>query len=169
MGHKDGTQSPSNPVPKHPHILKRDGRYYYRRRIPADLVAAQCYGKAKEKKRALNTGDLATANSLAKTVALELDCEFEAKRREIGLVSLFAKSANSSASSNVRKLSALSDLERRNLVLRYFISNEKRETAGRSFEWDAVTREMKQDVARGLGGNRRIKFLPPNRLAFHRS
>ncbi len=30
MGHNDGTQSPSNPMPKHPHILKRDGNYYYR-------------------------------------------------------------------------------------------------------------------------------------------
>jgi len=78
MGHNDGTQSPSHPMPKHPHILKREGQYYHRKRIPADPVRAGCYGKAKEIKPSLKTGDLATANRLARTVALQVDADFEA-------------------------------------------------------------------------------------------
>ncbi len=157
MGHDDGAQTPSNPMPKHPHILKRDGRYYYRRRIPADLVEAKCYGEAKEKKRALKTGDLATANRLAMTVALELDSEFDAKRREIGQASPFAKSANPIDFPAKRRLSDLSDIERRDFFIRTFITNEKRESAVRSFESDSVTRETKLEVARedlaAIGGS----------------
>ena len=158
MGHNDGTQSPSNPMPKHPHILKRDGRYYYyQKRVPSDLVRAGCYGKAEIIKRSLKTGDLATANRLAMTLALEIDLEFDAKRREMTLPSAFAKSANSGASPALRRLSNLSDLERRDLIIRAFIANEKLESTVRSFESDSVTRETKLEVARedmaALGGS----------------
>ena len=157
MGHNDGTQSPSNPMPKHPHIPKRDGRYYYRKRIPADLVGTPYYGQKKEIRKALKTGNLATANRLAMTVALELDSEFDAKRREIGLASSFAKSANPGDAPAKRRLSDISDIERRNFVLRAFIANEKLESTVRSFESDSVTRETKLEVARedmaALGGS----------------
>jgi integrase len=145
MGHNDGTHSPSNPMPKHPHILKRDGRYYYRRRIPSDLVEAKCYGKAKDIKKSLKTGDLATANRLAITVALEVNLDFEAKRRE---VAGFAKSAKPGEAPAKRRLADFSDIERRDFVIRQFIANEKLESAVRSFESDPDTRELKLEVAR---------------------
>lgn len=148
MGHNDGTQSPSNPMPKHPHILKRDGRYYYQKRIPADLVRAGCYGKTEIIKRSLKTGDLVTANRLAMSVALEVDLDFDAKRREIGLASRFAKSAKSGEAPAKRRLADISDIERRDFVIRQFIASEKLESAVRSFESDPDTRGLKLEVAR---------------------
>jgi integrase len=148
LGHKDGTQSPVEPMPKHPHILKRDGRYYYRRRIPTELVDAGCYGKAKDIKRSLKTGDLATARSRAMTVALEVDEDFKAKWRNVGKASSFAKSANSSKSPATRKLSDLSEIARRDFIIRAFIAREKEEIGCRSWESDPVVREPKLESAR---------------------
>lgn len=144
MGHNDGTQSPSNPMPKHPHILKRDGRYYYRRRIPSDLVQAGCYGKAKDIKRSLKTGDLATANRLAMTMALQMDSEFDAKRREYELGSPCSK-ADSSVTTK-RKLADLSNIERDDFIVRAFIANEKQ--AGGMRAWDYDNRQTKLEIAR---------------------
>ena len=138
-------------MPKHPHILKRDGRYYYRRRIPADLVQAGCYGKAKDIKRSLKTGDLATANRLAMTEAVRLDTEFDAKRRELRQAAPFAKfaiAANSGDSPATRKLSDLSEIERRDFIIRAFIAHEKQETGCRSWDSDPVTRDSKLEAAR---------------------
>ena len=44
MGHNDGTQAPSDPMPKHPHILKRDNRYYYRKRRVGRRVVSEYVG-----------------------------------------------------------------------------------------------------------------------------
>ncbi len=121
MGHNDGTQSPSDPMSKHPHILKRDGRYYYRKRIPLDLVRAGCYGKAKDIKRALGTSDLAKAQSLAITVALQVDEEFQSKRRELRVPQ---KNARSCKSDGKRRFLEISELERKDFVMRFFISKE---------------------------------------------
>ena len=148
MGHNDGTQFPSNPMPKHPYILKRKGRYHYQKRIPADLVRAGCYGKASIIKRSLKTGDLAQASRLAKTLALEIDAEFDAKRREVGLASPFARFANGNEVPVRRRLSDLSDIERRDFVIRQFIANEKLESAVRTFETDEYEREIRLQVAR---------------------
>jgi integrase len=122
MGHNDGTQSPLDPMPKHPHVLKRDGRYYYRKRIPADLVQAACYGKAKDIKRALGTSDLATANRLAITEALKVDEEFRTKRRELGQP---RKNARTCKSEGKRKFSEISEMERSDFLIRYFITKER--------------------------------------------
>lgn len=144
MGHNDGTQSPSNPMPKHPHILKRDGRFYYRRRIPSDLVQAGCYGKAKDIKRSLKTGDLAMASRLAKTMALQVDSEFDAKRREFQMGSPSSKAGG--IVTTKRKLSDLSDIERDDFILRAFIASEKQ--ASRMRAWDDDNRQRNQEIAR---------------------
>ena len=146
MGHNDGTQSPLEPMPKHPHILKRDGRYYYRKRIPTDLVQAGCYGKKKEIKRALGANNLAKANSLAQTLALEVDADFEAKRREVAQSNPCTKRAN--ASGTVRKLADLSNLEIRDFVIRWFITREKEEAVRRSYDADPDIRADRLATAR---------------------
>ena len=64
----DGIQTPSNQVPRHPSILNLKGRFYFQKRIPRDLVKSECYGKAEIIKRALKTGDLATARHRAVTL-----------------------------------------------------------------------------------------------------
>jgi len=62
------------------HLLRRGGRYYIRRRIPADLV--EHYGK-KERQLALGTGDPKEAATRVRKVGAELDDEFERARREL--------------------------------------------------------------------------------------
>jgi len=81
------------------------------------------------------------------TVAMELDSEFDAKRRKIGLAPPFAKSANGEYPA-IRRLSDLSDLERRDFFIRTFITNENQKSAVRVFESDSGTRETKLAVAR---------------------
>ena len=147
MGHKDGTQPPSNPMPKHPHILNRDGRYYYRKRIPLDLVRTGCYGKKKEIKRTLKTSDLSTANSRAITMALQIDEEFRAKRHE------FIKPRKNArpCKSEKRRFSEIPEIERSNFIMRYFIAMELRASELR-LESDPDIRDellytVKQDLA----------------------
>ncbi|MDD3610412.1 MAG: site-specific integrase [Halothiobacillaceae bacterium] len=59
------------------HLVKRGSTYYFRCRIPADLLGH--YGKA-EIKQSLKTKDPATAKRLARQMAVELDREFEQLR-----------------------------------------------------------------------------------------
>ncbi|MEO5715479.1 MAG: site-specific integrase [Luteolibacter sp.] len=121
VGHKGGTQPPLNPVPSIPYTFRRDGRYYVRKRIPSDLIRLKCYGDAKEVKRSLETADPSTARRLALTQALQIDEEFSAKRRECqqaGIETCVKKSAE-------RRLVDLTQAERTDFVVRFFITQEK--------------------------------------------
>ncbi|WP_155754009.1 site-specific integrase [Burkholderia vietnamiensis] len=60
------------------HITKRGGRYYYRRRVPSDLV--EKYGR-KEHTQALGTSDKREAEIRARRAAVNLDAIFESLRR----------------------------------------------------------------------------------------
>jgi len=59
------------------HVIKRGARYYYRRRVPTDLV--QLYGKT-EVQKALGTSDRRQAERDARKVAVEFDAIFERLR-----------------------------------------------------------------------------------------
>lgn len=59
------------------HVIKRGARYYYRRRVPTDLV--QLYGKT-EVQKALGTSDRRQAEKDARKVAVEFDTIFERLR-----------------------------------------------------------------------------------------
>jgi integrase len=59
------------------HLTRRGGRYYYRRRVPSDLV--EKYGR-KEHTQALGTADRREAEKLARRVAAELDAAFDRLR-----------------------------------------------------------------------------------------
>lgn len=61
------------------HVVKRGNRYYYRRRVPVELVAL--YGKA-EHQQALGTSKRAEADKLARQAAVELDRIFDKLRAE---------------------------------------------------------------------------------------
>lgn len=146
MGHNSGTHKPSDPVPKHQNIVRRGTRWYYRRRIPVDLVEAGVYGKKKDIKRSLGTPDLATANSLAITVALEVDEDFECKRRELAAK---AGIATDSKPAPLRRLEHLTELERKNFILRAFIELEKRASETRREETDSEDSEELLGIIRG--------------------
>jgi integrase len=60
------------------HITKRGGRYYYRRRVPSDLI--EKYGR-KEHTQALGTSDKREAEVRARRAAVQLDAIFESLRR----------------------------------------------------------------------------------------
>ncbi len=62
------------------HLVRRGAVYYYRARVPSDLVAA--VGK-KEVKRSLQTSDHRQAKLLAKEVALQVARDFDAIRRQL--------------------------------------------------------------------------------------
>jgi len=128
MGHNDGTQSHLEPMPKPQYLFNRNGRYLFRQRIPLDLVRAGCYGKMNDIKRSLKTSDHATAIRLYKTVTLQVDEEFRAKRRELEQTTKEATCCNTAP---MRRLVDLSELERRDFITRMFITSEQRETETR--------------------------------------
>ena len=66
----------------HPHLETRGGVHWYRRRIPHDLIPA--YGGKREFRRSLKTSDRKEAIRLARLQSVELDGEFERKRKERG-------------------------------------------------------------------------------------
>ena len=134
-------------MPKHPHIQLRNGRYYYRKCVPQEIARA-LKKKRMDIRRCLGTSDLATANRLALTVALDVQAEIDALRKKHVPPSLFAKFAKPGEASAKRRLTDFSDIHRRDFVIRQFIASEKLESAVRSFESDPDTRELKLEVAR---------------------
>lgn len=76
MPHVDATQTKDN-LPVCEFLIRRNGRYSIRRRIPQDLVAH--YGKA-EITKALGTSDPKVAAQLCRTEAVRLDQEWDAIR-----------------------------------------------------------------------------------------
>ncbi|MEI6715154.1 MAG: site-specific integrase [Verrucomicrobiota bacterium] len=146
LGHNSGAQPHSTPIPKHSDIQKRGSVYYYRKRIPTDLVRAGCYGKKEEIKKSLNTSDLTTAKRLALTVAIEVDEDFESKRKELNRTT--PPTANDRNPPAKRKLVDLSEIERRDFIIRAFITSEKEQTTYRVFESDPEIREQMLDTVR---------------------
>ncbi|MEY3894571.1 MAG: hypothetical protein RLZZ214_90, partial [Verrucomicrobiota bacterium] len=144
LGHKGGTQQPIEPVPKHPFIHSRDGCYYFRQRIPLDLVRAGCYGNAKDIKESLRTRDLAKATGLAKSVALRVDEDFKAKRRELGRAKNETKFNSVPA---LRRLSDLSETEKQDFIMRAFITNER--NAGKRWDDNPDARREMLEIVRG--------------------
>ncbi|MBC8735623.1 hypothetical protein F6X40_01925 [Paraburkholderia sp. UCT31] len=62
------------------HVVKRGNRYYYRRRVPVDLVDA--FGKS-EHQQALGSAKRSEADKLARQAAVELDRIFDKLRAEL--------------------------------------------------------------------------------------
>lgn len=127
MGHKHETQTHSNDVPN---TLRRNGTYYYRRRIPSDLVAVEAFGKTQAGKPveflkySLKTKNPREARRRVAIEDFKAEELFEAKRQELKLT--FA--ANSKLGEGVKRmpLALLSDVERRDLVFRHFIHLERK-------------------------------------------
>lgn len=62
------------------HVIRRGARYYYRRRVPTDLLPL--FEGKKELQRALGTSDPKEAAIAARRVAVEIDNLFESSRAE---------------------------------------------------------------------------------------
>lgn len=140
MGHKDEPQPHSPKVPK-PYRRKAGSSYYLRKRIPSDLVKLGVYGKQLEFKESLKTTDRATANRLSLTLSLEWEEEWEEKRRAHQKA---RPKKRKLPPSNIRPLSSLSDLEKRDFFRRTFVRLERKaEEQGRGYDAqdDEIPRE----------------------------
>lgn len=141
MGHKP---EPQTHFPKVPKLHRRNGNsssFYLRKRIPSDLVRLGVYGSQLDFKKSLGTSDHKTAKRLALTLLMEWEEEWEEKRR-----------ANQKARpkkrtlppSNIRPLSSLSDLEKRDFIRRTFVRLERKaEQEGRGY--DALDDQVMRD------------------------
>lgn len=116
--------------------------------------------EAKNIKRPLGTGDYSKAVRLVKTVALEIESEFDMRRRKIGHPSAFVKCANSGDSPVKRRLVGLSEIERRDFILRAFITGETQESVLRIYEPDKDAREQKLEVPREDLAENALKRYP---------
>lgn len=67
-------------MPKHPRLLNRKGTYYYRAKVPADIIDS--YGKTEET-FSLRTKDHKEALRLVKISAVEVDERFKAHRQKL--------------------------------------------------------------------------------------
>src|SRR6516165_4484646 len=92
------------------HLLRRNGVYYYRRRIPAHLVSA--LGR-KFVQQSLDTTSLAQAKKLRTVKDLEWDAQFEAAEKKA------APSNSGPNGAHQAKTSALSEREVADLVREY--------------------------------------------------
>ena len=73
--------SPSNSHRQTRHLHERNGRYYFRIRIPKDLIESGAYGSRKEITQALGTSDRSEAIRLAETAFLQTKRDFKNLRR----------------------------------------------------------------------------------------
>lgn len=169
MGHKNETQTHSEDVPN---TIRRNGTYYYRRRIPSDLVAAHAFGETKTGKPrkflkySLKTKDPRTARRMVAQADLRAEEQFEEKRQEIeaSQPAEFIRRRNRVGHRTV-PLASLSEVERQDLIFREFITlqRQSQEQARRAGESEHITRsewleEAKNDLS-ALSGDSK-KFEP---------
>lgn len=125
LRHKAVPQTPPNSVPRTNLIYTRGTKFYFRRRIPTDLVNAKAYGAVIEIRESLGTSDKREAERLAHFRALELLDEWERKRRELRAKADSGFDRRSNGVATKRPLSSLTPLERRAFIYEMFIRLEK--------------------------------------------
>jgi len=121
--HKTVPQKPPTSVPRTNLLYTRGTKYYFRRRIPTDLVNAKAYGDVIEIRESLGTSDRREAERLAHFRALELLDEWARKRNELRVKGVrgFVRRSNEGV---LRPLSSLTPLERRAFIHDLFIRLE---------------------------------------------
>lgn len=146
LRHKRVTQMPSNSVPRTNLIYTRGGIFYFRRRIPTDLIKANAYGGTLEIRESLGTSDKRKAESLAHLKALELLEEWEQKRRELRGKGVHGFDRRSNSPTATRQLSTLTPLERRAFIHGLFIRLEKCALEGGTRDPASLQEDVKGDL-----------------------
>ena len=142
MGHNTGSQQ----MPKKPlHLTRRGNVWWFIKRIPSDLVRAKVYGKATKIKVSLETPDFQKAQRLALSKALEVDEDFQAKRRAL------ASKENANCAMPKRPLSSLTALERGDFIRRAFLSLEAVEAPARRRAASITDPEERRDAVEEAG------------------
>ncbi|MEM1059861.1 MAG: DUF6538 domain-containing protein [Verrucomicrobiota bacterium] len=160
MGHNTGTQRDSATVPKRQHLYRRNGTYYFRLRIPQDLLQAKAYGSKEEIKFSLGTKERHEAERLASTQLVKYEEEFADKRIELeerelrhsrrnGKVATVAKSE-----AKFRPLSGLSKVEQDDLIMRIFIRLEKGSAKTRAIP--PIEKDRVEEALENVGVDRAV-------------
>jgi len=138
MGHNRETQAHSDDVPN---TIRRNGTYYYNRRIPSDLVEVAAFGLKKGGKpqdfikHSLRTKDPREARRRVSTEDAKAEQDFEEKRQSLAAEGRkgFDRTKNSEKESK-RRLASLSGPERRDLILALFVTMERQARASKHRE-----------------------------------
>jgi len=134
-------------VAKHPWLFNREGRYYLRARVPADLIAVM--GR-REVKKSLRTSDLREARRRINVEAAELEARFADARSE----------------DTRRPATHLTEAEVRQLVIGWFYELERDGAQARWAETDESPSDP-ADIDQAYGYDETVLTDPadPNRLA----
>ena len=132
---------------KHPWLFNREGRYYLRARVPADLIAVM--GR-REVKKSLKTSDFREARRRINVEAAELEAQFAEARRE----------------GRRRPATHLTEAEVRQLVIGWFYELERDGAQARWAETDESPSDL-ADIDQAYGYDETVLTDPadPNRLA----
>ncbi len=153
---KTVTQTKSDKVQ---YTIRRDGTYYFKKRIPTDLVEAVAFGlnKAGNPKEvfiySLHTKDPKEARRIVATENFKIENEIALKRQELEGVKedKIIRRINSD-SKPTRKFSSLSAPERRNIILNHFLELENKANEWRFDSLEEVEKEeAKDNIKENLG------------------
>lgn len=156
LGHKRGTQNHSDQVKN---TIRRNGTYYYRRRIPGDLIRAAAFGFKNNTstpqdtiRYSLHTKDPKEARRRMAIEDAKSEEEFERIRQQMQVEENeeFIRRRNSKAN-KTRKLSSISAPERRDIIFCLFVRLEQntRESQGRDPK--QLTADKRQETLENLG------------------
>lgn len=145
MRHNGVTQTLPTSVPRTNLIYQRGPTFYFRRRIPTDLVRARVYGETLEIRESLGTSNKREAERLAGFRALELLEEWEQKRKELRANGVSGFDRRSKGATGTRSLSSLTALERRSFIHGLFIRLENAALQGGVRNAAAIQDDVKEE------------------------
>jgi len=124
VGHNRETQTDSDDVPN---TIKRNGVYYFKRRIPADIVKAKIYGQQKEVKESLKTKDRREASLAASRVNAVYEEQWDKDRKALKRPQSASdlRIVRRTKLQSMRQLSSFSPRERKGLIIAHFINLER--------------------------------------------
>lgn len=144
MAHKGDTQTDSDPMPKIAHTIRRNGVYYFNARYPSSISRELTNGQT-HFKRSLQTRDWKEAKAKAARLTLEFQMKVEELERRA--------SHSSSQNRSERLYAGISEEEQREVVLRWFIAEEKNSESFRDdlissqedLEWNERLQDLRLD------------------------
>jgi len=152
LGHTDETHNPLSQMPKRSYVEKRGNIFYFRLRIPKELIAPDFYNGKTQVRESLRTKDEQTAYRLAACREAELRAEFSQRRRgerrQAGgpKPKPWKRKHEETDTSKLRPLSSLNTKDHKQVILNRFIEMERRSANARLRINGEVTHEIIDDA-----------------------
>lgn len=134
--HKPDPQKAKNEMPKTPHVFRRGGVFYVRKRVPSELVPVL---KRKEIRVSLKTSDYRAALKQAPYVQAQLAGQFDVARRRVA-----------PAVQQVALVRELQDSEIHRLVASWFIQEESKNETWWETEAKVLSADDLENILKGL-------------------